>query len=199
MPQDAAPALPALPEVIDFLLSRRSRPAKLLSGPAPDRTTLTTILAAAARVPDHGKLEPWRFIVIEGAARARLADLARARGAALGVAPDKAAKTAEALAASPVTVALVAVPRPTDKIPEWEQLLSVGAVGLGLVNAALAHGLGACWLTGFSAYDRPFLAEGLGLADTERLAGYIHIGRCDAAPPERPRPDMAQAVRWVSA
>lgn len=192
------PQTPALPTVMDFLLTRRSRPVKLLRGPAPDRDTLTRLLSAAARVPDHGKLEPWRFVVIEGAARARLADLAQARAAALGIDPDKAAKTASAFRDAPVTVALVAVPRATDKIPEWEQLLSVGAVGLGLVNAALAQGLGACWLTGFAAYDRAFLAEGLGLAEAERLAGFIHIGHCDAAPPERPRPDMGQVVTWVA-
>lgn len=186
-----------MPDAMDFLLTRRSRPVKLLTGPAPSRAVLERLLTAAARVPDHGKLEPWRFVVIEGAARARFAALALARAAALGIDPEKAAKTAEALASSPVTVALAAVPRPTDRIPEWEQLMSLGAAGVSLVNAALAEGLGACWLTGFAAYDRPFLAE-LGLGADERLAGFIHIGQCRAAPPERPRPDLAQIVTWVA-
>ncbi len=187
----------ARPDVLDFLLTRRSRPARLLKGPAPDRATLTRLLTAAARVPDHGKLEPWRFIVIEGAARQRLADLVAERGGAIGRDPEKLAKDIAAWQDSPVTVAVVCVPRPTDRIPEWEQLLSAGALCLGLVNAALAQGLGACWLSGFAAYDRPFLEEGLGLAQDERIAGFVHIGQCAASPPERPRPDIDAITEWV--
>lgn len=190
---------PAHPQVMDFLLTRRSRPARLLSGPAPDRATLTRLLTAAARVPDHGKLEPWRFLVIEGAARDRLAALIAARGAALGRDPEKLAKDIAAWRDSPVTVAVIAVPRPTERIPEWEQVLSAGAVCLGLVNAALAQGLGACWLSGFAAYDRPFLTEGLGLAEGERVAGFVHLGPCAATPPERPRPDIDAITGWMSA
>jgi nitroreductase len=189
---------PAHPAVMEFLLTRRSRPARMLAEPGPDRPTLERLLTAAARVPDHGKLEPWRFIVIHGAARARLAALAGARGQALGRDPEKLAKTVAAFADTPVTVAVIALPRPTDKIPEWEQVLSAGAVCLGLVNAALAQGFGACWLSGFCAYDPDFLAEGLGLTAGERVAGYIHIGTCAATPPDRPRPDLAQVASWVS-
>jgi len=189
---------PAHPQVLDFLLTRRSRPARMLAGPAPDRATLARLLTAAARVPDHGKLEPWRFLVIEGDARARLAGQIAARGAALGRDPEKLDKDIAAWRDSPVTMAVVCVPRPTEKIPEWEQLLSAGAVCVSLVNAALAQGLGACWLTGFAAYDRPFLAEGLGLAEGERIAGYIHIGACAATPPERPRPDVAAITGWMT-
>jgi nitroreductase len=189
---------PAHPAVMDFLLSRRSRPARMLSAPGPDRATLERLLTAAARVPDHGKLEPWRFVVIEGAARARLGALAQARGQALGRDPEKLAKTVAAFADTPVTVAVIAVPRPTDKIPEWEQVLSAGAVCLGLVNAALAQGYGACWLSGFCAYDAEFLTRGLGLSTGERVAGFIHVGTCAAAPPDRPRPDLSAVVGWVS-
>jgi len=188
----------ARPDVMDFLLTRRSRPARMLTEPGPDRATLERLLTAAARVPDHGKLEPWRFMVFQGAARARLADLARARGQALGRDPEKLAKTVAAFADPPVTVAVITVPRPTDKIPEWEQVLSGGAVCLGLVNAALAQGFGAAWLSGFCAYDPEFLTDGLELAPGERVAGFIHIGSCAASPPERPRPDMDQVVSWVS-
>ncbi|MGY6536460.1 MAG: nitroreductase family protein [Pararhodobacter sp.] len=189
---------PAHPDVLEFLLTRRSRPARLLKGTAPDRATLTRLLTAAARVPDHGKLEPWRFVVIEGPARARLAALVQARGTALGRDPEKLAKDIAAWRDSPVTVAVVCVPRPTDRIPEWEQVLSAGALCLGLVNAALAQGLGACWLSGFAAYDRAFLTEGLGLATQERIAGFIHIGPCTATPPERPRPDIDAITSWVA-
>ena len=187
------------PAVLEFLLTRRSHPARLLAGPAPDRATLERLLTAAARVPDHGKLEPWRFLVIEGAARARLADLAMTRGLALGRDPDKLDKTVAAFRDPPVTVAVITVPRPTDRIPEWEQVLSAGAVCLGLVNAALAQGLGAVWLTGFCAYDAEFGRAGLGLAEGERVAGFVHIGHSPAAPPDRPRPDLAAVVTWVSA
>lgn len=196
-PSDPAPA--ARPEVMAFLLTRRSRPARLLTGPGPDRATLTRMLTAAARVPDHGKLEPWRFLVIEGAARARLAALLAERGTALGRDPEKLQKDIAAWRDSPVTVAVVTVPRPVDKIPEWEQILSAGGVCLSLVNAALAQGLGACWLSGFAAYDRPFLTEGLGLAEGERIAGFVHIGACTAIPPERPRPEIGQITGWIGA
>jgi len=189
----------AHPQVMDFLLTRRSRPARMLSGPAPDRATLERLLTAAARVPDHGKLEPWRFVVVSGAARARLSALVAQRGATLGRDPEKLAKDVAAWADSPVTVAVVTVPRPTDRIPEWEQVLSAGAVCVSLVNAALAQGLGACWLSGFAAYDRTFLTEGLDLAEGERIAGFVHIGPCATTPPERPRPDPATLARWVEA
>jgi nitroreductase len=189
---------PTHPAVMDFLLTRRSRPARMLTEPGPDRATLESLLTAAARVPDHGKLEPWRFVVFQGPARARLADLARARGEALGRDPEKLAKTVAAFADPPVTVAVISVPRPTDKIPEWEQVLSGGAACLALVNAALAQGFGASWLSGFCAYDTEFLTSGLGLSAGERVAGFIHIGSCTAIPPERPRPDLDQVVRWVS-
>jgi nitroreductase len=193
---DAEPA--ARPEALDFLLGRRSHPGRMLKGPAPDRSTLDRLLTAALRVPDHGRLEPWRLVVIEGAARARLAALLAERGAALGRDPDKLAGSVAVWADCPVTVAVIAVPRPTDRIPEWEQVLSAGAVCLSLVNAALAQGLGACWLTGFAAYDRPFLARGLGLAEGERLAGFVHIGQSAAAPADRPRPSLDSVISRVA-
>lgn len=197
-PAAGLPEPAARPEVMDFLLTRRSRPARMLAGPGPDPATLERLLTAAARVPDHGKLEPWRFVVVQGAARARLAGLIAARGAVVGRDPEKLQKDIDAWALSPVTVAVVSVPRPADKVPEWEQVLSAGAVCLSLVNAALAQGLGACWLTGFAAYDRPFLSEGLGLAAAERVAGFVHIGNGTAAPPDRPRPDLGRTVRYLS-
>lgn len=190
---------PARPEALDFLLTRRSRPAKMLRAPAPDAATLTRLLTAATRVPDHGKLEPWRFVVIEPAALQRLAALVTARGEALGMEAEKTLKAAETFAASPLVVAVVAVEKPSDKIPPVEQLLSAGAVCLSLVNAALAQGFGACWLTGWPAFDRVFLAEGLGLEGHETVAGFVHIGSCDTAPPERPRPDVESLVTRLGA
>lgn len=189
MPQRNQPAL-------DFLLSRRSRPAKTLTSPAPDRPALLELLTAAARCPDHGKLEPWRFVVLGADTRADLADLARTRAEALEMTPEQATKAASQFSDSPLCVAVIASPKDSAKVPQVEQLYSAGAVCLGLVNAALAAGWGANWLSGFCAYDRPFLTEGLGLAPHEEVAGFIHIGTETSTPPERPRPDLDQITDW---
>ncbi|MEL7216680.1 MAG: nitroreductase family protein, partial [Pseudomonadota bacterium] len=114
-----APLTPR-PDALDFLLTRRSRPAKTLTGPGPDRTTLTTLLTAAARTPDHGKLEPWRFIVLEGLALERLHALTLARGAERGEDPDKLTKASAAWRGAPVAIAVIASPKPSDKIPDVE-------------------------------------------------------------------------------
>ncbi|PZX46148.1 nitroreductase [Roseinatronobacter thiooxidans] len=186
----------ANPAAMDFLLTRRSRPAKMLQAPAPDGAQLLPLLQAAARVPDHGKLEPWRFVVLERAACARLAPMIAARGAEQGIAEEKALKAAATFAQTPLVVAVVASPKPSDKIPEIEQTLSVGAVCLGLVNAALASGWGANWLTGWVASDRAILQE-MGLAPQEWVAGFVHIGTAQATPPDRPRPDIAALTTWI--
>ena len=195
---DIAPLRPR-PEVLAFLSGRRSRPAKTLRAPAPDRATLAPILSAALRVPDHGKLEPWRLVVLSGAALPRLAALAGTRAAALGLDPDRAAKLRAMFADAPLVVAVVSAPVASDKVPEVEQTLSAGALCLGLCNAAQAAGWGANWLTGAMAYDRPFLEDGLGLAAHEWVAGYVVIGTEGPVPPERPRPDPAAAVLWMDA
>lgn len=187
------------PAAMDFLLSRRSRPAKTLDGPAPSREELGPILTAAARTPDHGKLEPWRFIVLERGALDRLSELVRARGAALGLDPEKVDKAAGEYSTSPLAVVVVSAPVPSEKIPQIEQIYSGGAVCLALLNAALASGWGANWLSGWPSHDRGFVAEGLGLAEHEAVAGIIHLGTERATPPERPRPDLAAKTLWVSA
>lgn len=181
-------------EVLDFLLSRRSRPAKLLKAPGPDRAALTELLTAAARVPDHGKLEPWRFVVIEGAAKDGFIAAIRARAADAAQDGDKGASAFEQ---APLVVAVVSSPKESDKIPAIEQTLSGGAVALGLVNAALAAGWGASWMTGWVAYDRPLVEGALGLAPGESVIGFVYLGRCDTAPPDRPRPDVAALVTWL--
>ncbi|MBI1218915.1 MAG: nitroreductase [Rhodobacteraceae bacterium] len=191
--------MPANSSALDFLLTRRSRPAKTLRAPAPDRAALTPLLTAALRVPDHGKLEPWRLIVLERTALDRLAALAEARAGALGLAADQAAKGISQFTESPLAVAVVSAPVASEKIPAIEQARSAACVALSLLNAALAAGWGAAWLTGWPAYDRGFLATGLGLAPGESLVGFVHIGSESAAPPERPRPDLAARVSWAEA
>ena len=193
----AVPPLRARPDVLDFLSARRSRPAKTLRGPAPDRDALRTLLTLAARVPDHGKLEPWRFVVLTGGALRRLADAAEARAGALGLDADKAAKLRAMFADAPCVVAVVASPVDSPKIPEVEQTLSAGAACLALLNAAHAAGWGANWLTGAMAYDAPFLRGALGLDDGQWVAGYVVIGTEGPVPTDRPRPDMDALTRWV--
>jgi len=186
-----------LPQVMEFLLSRRSRPAKTLGPGGPDRAGLMRLLTAAARSPDHGKLEPWRFVVIAGAARERAAALAAERCAALGLDEGTTAKTVAGFTQGDVIVAVVASPKPSDKIPAWEQELSAGAVCLALLNAALADGWGANWLTGKMAYDTVFRRELLGCREDERVAGFIHIGTETVAPQDRPRPDVEGLTTWL--
>jgi nitroreductase len=182
---------------LEFLLSRRSRPAKTLTTPVPDRATLTTLLTAAARTPDHGKLEPWRFIVLSKPALDRLAGLVETRGAVLGVAPDKIAKNQAQFANSNLAVAVIAAPVASEKVPEIEQIYSAGAVCLSLLNAGLAAGWGANWLSGWASHDREFIRDGLGLSDHEMVAGFIHFGTETNAPPERPRPDLDAITTWL--
>jgi len=184
--------------VQDFLLTRRSFPYKTLTTPAPTADQLAPLLTAAARVPDHGKLEPWRFIVLTGAALPRLADLATKRGAALDIGPDNITKASATFANAPLIVAVIASPQPSEKVPEIEQLYSAGAVCLSLLNVALAAGWGANWLSGWPSHDRIFLIDGLKLAAHETVAGFIHIGTGNTPPPERPRPDLNTLTTWIS-
>lgn len=185
-------------QVMDFLLTRRSRPARTLTTPVPTREELRPILTAAARVPDHGKLEPWRFIVAEKPALQRLAALAEQRAAELGIEPERAQKGVSQFADADLAVFVVHVPRQSDKVPEIEQVLSTGAVCMALLNAALASGWGACWLTGWHVHDPEFCRLGLGLKQDEWVAGVIHIGTETMAPPDRPRPDIDSITSWMS-
>jgi len=188
----------ARPDVLDFLLTRRSRPAKTLIAPIPDEAAVEVLLTAAARTPDHGKLEPWRFIVLQKPALDRLAKLTATRAAALALPAEKAEKAVGQFTNADLVIAVVAAPKPSEKVPEVEQILSSGAVCLSLLNAALASGWGANWLTGWMAFDREFLTQGLALSEPEFVAGFIHIGTEKTAPPERPRPDLAKITAWVN-
>ena len=183
--------------VLEFLKTRRSRPAKLLTAPAPDRDAVLALLAMAGRTPDHGKLEPWRFVVCEKPALDRLAKAAETRGNDRGLSDEDIAKGVGQFADSPLCVAVIEVQKPSDKIPAIEQTYSAGAVCLALLNAALASGWGANWLSGWPAHDTGFGRSALGLGDTERVAGFIHIGTASAVPPERPRPDIDAITTWM--
>lgn len=184
------------PAALEFLLSRRSRPAKTLRGPVPDRDTLRTILTAAARSPDHGKLEPWRFIVLGPITLERLAELAEERAPVLGIDPDKVEKGVRQFSDADLAIAVISSPKPSATIPGIEQTYSAGAVCLALLNAALASGWGANWLTGWASHDREFMERGLDLEPHESIAGFIHLGTETSTPPDRPRPDLDAITDW---
>ncbi|MFP7569281.1 nitroreductase [Marivita sp. S2033] len=185
--------------VLTFLNTRRSRPAKLLRAPAPSRDEIHPMLTAAARSPDHGKLEPWRFIVLQTGALTRLSKSVEKRGIAANRPAEDIAKARSQFDDSPLCVAVIEVQKPSDKIPKIEQSYSAGAVCLALLNTALASGWGANWLTGWPAHDAQFCQSELGLGENERVAGFIHIGTATTAPPERPRPDIDAITTWVDA
>jgi nitroreductase len=175
-----------------LLASRRSGKAREMTAPGPDTAQLQAILAAAARVPDHGKLNPWRFVVIENRAGFADALLAIYRAAK----PDAGRLEVEAVQQfglqAPCLVAVIASPKPSH-IPLWEQQLSVGAACQNLCVAAHAHGFVANWLTGWAAFDDAVLAL-LGGADPERIAGFFFIGTQARPLEERPRPDLSAVI-----
>ncbi|UWR22110.1 nitroreductase [Sulfitobacter sp. S190] len=185
------------PDAYAFLRTRRSRPAKTLTTPVPDRDTLMALLTLASRTPDHGKLEPWRFIVIEHHAMGALADLAASRAQALGLDPEQATKGRTQFDQGHLAVAVIEVQKPSPKIPAIEQTYAAGCVCLSLVNAALAAGWGANWLSGWPSHDREFVRQAFVLTDAERVAGIIHIGTETSTPPERPRPDIEALTTWL--
>ena len=183
---------------LDFLLTRRSRPAKTLQPPVPDHDALIPQLTAAGRTPDHGKLEPWRFIVIDNGAMARMADVAESCARALEKSDEDVGKARSQFDQGHLAVAVIEVQKPSEKIPPAEQTYSAGAVCLALLNAALAAGWGANWLSGFISHDATFREQALGLGAHERIAGFIHIGTETSAPPERPRPDINAITTWIT-
>ena len=175
-----------------LLNRRRSVPSRLLSDPGPSPEQRRLLLEAAMRVPDHGKLAPWRFLLIAGDARRVLGErlVERARALDENAAPAALDKDRQRFLHAPLVVAVIATPVAGHKIPVVEQLLSSGAVCFALLQAAHAMGFGAQWLTGWAAYDRKVLA-GLGLAENEQLVGFIHIGTPTGEAPERLRPALA--------
>lgn len=179
------------PDVLDFLATRRSTPAMTLRAPAPSEAELTDLLRIAARAPDHGKLSPWRFVILDGAGKAAYADRLEMIAAGRPDAVKLIAKLGK-LKTPPLGVAVVSSPV-EGEIPEWEQLLSAGAVCTNLTYAALAMGYGANWITDWYAYDDEARAA-LGLAAHERVAGFIFLGTPAEQPLERARPDLTPLV-----
>ena len=187
-------------ETIDLLLNRRSAKPAMLVDPGPTSEQLTTILTAATRVPDHKKLEPWRFIVFEGEARAAFGRVLLKAC----LAEEKETPTAGRLEMermrllrSPTVIAVISRATPNPAAPEWEQILSCGAACFNLCLAATALGFGTCWITEWYAYS-PGVRAALKLAANERIAGFVYIGTAKERQPERERPLLAKVVsRWT--
>jgi nitroreductase len=184
-----------MPDALELLKTRRSVKPMELTGPAPTAAEIDTLLSVASRVPDHGKLTPWRFIVFDGDARLAagdtIADVFRADHA--DAAPDQIEFERKRLARAPLVVAVVSRAGAHVKIPEWEQQLSAGAAAMSLVMAAHAMGYAASWITEWYAYDRRVLDK-FGVAANERIAGFVHIGRPTKPPEDRERPKLADIV-----
>jgi nitroreductase len=186
-------------DFLDFLMRRRSVKPALMSGPGPTADEINKILRAAARVPDHKKLVPWRFIVFEGAARARFGDVLAAACQAEEREPPSAMRLdteRRRFLDAPVVVGVISRVTETPGAPEWEQILSSGAACFNLCLAANALGFATNWLTGWYAYS-PGVRTALGLAANERVAGFIYIGTAKEKPEERERPTLEAIVsRW---
>jgi nitroreductase len=186
-------------DALGMLLARRSVPAQCLTGPGPDDTQVAAALDAALRAPDHGRLQPWRFRLIRGAARERfghlLVETTLAREPATP--PAQLDKLRSRPLHAPLVIAVSALLRDHPKVPEVEQLLSTGAATMNLLNAFHAMGFGAVWLTGPAAYD-PVVAQRLGLATGEQLVGFVYVGSVGAVVPTAPARPARQgfASEW---
>jgi nitroreductase len=182
-------------DALDLLKTRRSIKPMELAAPGPSPTELETLLTIASRVPDHGKLTPWRFIVFEGEARRAAGDVIAEvfRSNKPEATADQIEFERNRLARAPLVVAVVSRAAPHVKIPEWEQIMSAGAAATSLVFAAHALGYAASWLTEWYAYDRRVL-DALGVKPEERIVGFVHIGRPVKPPEDRPRPPLAEIV-----
>ena len=189
-----------MPDALELLKTRRSVKPMELAGPGPTASEIETLLTIATRVPDHGKLTPWRFIVFEGDARLKVGETIASAFCAdhPEATPDQVAFERQRLARAPLVIAVISRARAHVKIPEWEQQLSAGAAAMSLVIAAHALGYAASWITEWYAYDRRVLDK-FGVAANERIAGFVHIGRPAKPPEERERPKLTDVVTHFTA
>jgi nitroreductase len=182
-------------DALSLLKTRRSVKPIELTGPAPSAAEIETLLTVASRVPDHGKLTPWRFILFEDQGRNAIGEaIAEAfKADRPDATADQIASERGRMARAPLVIAVVSRAAPHAKIPEWEQVLSVGAATMNLVTAAHALGYAANWITEWYAYD-PRVMKAMGLAPHERIAGFVHIGKAARPPEDRPRPALSEIV-----
>ena len=180
---------------IELQRNRRSVAPRLLNEPAPSESEIETMLTIAARVPDHGRLVPWRFIVIDRDGAVRLGDVIAQTYAADHPDADAERLTVERtrLTQAPLVIAVVSRAAPHEKIPEWEQILSAGMATMNLITAANALGYATNLYTQWYSYDRRVM-DALGLAPHERLVGFVHVGTPEERPADRARPSLGEIV-----
>jgi nitroreductase len=179
-----------------LLALRRSANKQFMGFPGPSSADLDELLQIAARVPDHRKLAPWRFVVFEGEARAAFGDGLAAILSGRGDSDGDVENARKLLLRAPVVVCVISSPVNDGRTPVWEQELSAGAVCYNLLLAANASGWAGNWLSEWPAFDAD-AGKLLGLEDGERVAGFIYLGTATMNPPERPRADMAEKItRW---
>jgi nitroreductase len=177
------------PDAIDLLLTRRSGSAKAMKAPGPSRKQIDQILQAGARVPDHGKLFPWRFIIFEGKGRERAGDILAEVMEAEGERAKQVEEERGRFLRAPLVIGVISCAREAHKVPVWEQELSAGAVCQNILIAATALGFVGNWLTEWYAFH-PVVKQQMGLKPGERVAGFIYIGTAKDELEERPRPEM---------
>jgi nitroreductase len=196
LPREHEPANAAYESADTLALLARRRSCKLmqLTEPAPSGAEIDALIQLAGRVPDHGKLGPWRFVVIDGEARARagaaLADVIKNDD---GVDDARLAFVRGTFTRAPACVMVVSAPQPSKKVPEWEQQLSAGAACFSLLLAAHALGYAGCWLTEWHAFDAR-AAAALGVGEAERVAGFVYLGTAREPAAERVRADVASRI-----
>lgn len=185
--------------LIKMLDQRRSTPSRTLHGPGPNAEEVQQMLTSALRVPDHGKLAPWRFLKIQGDTRLALGDLLAQRALELDANASESIieKDRARFSFAPLIITVIARLTPKHKVPEQEQILSGGAVCFALLQAAQGLGYGAQWLTGWAAYD-PVITKKLGIEENECILGFIHIGNADEMAPERLRPKLEDLLSDLS-
>jgi nitroreductase len=194
---DRIPAKNPSIETLDLLLRRRSLTVKDMMEPGPDQTQITQILTIGARVPDHKKQIPWRFLVIQNDARAKLGKTIRSSFLKNCPSADKAIADFEEnrFLRAPLIIAVISTATASNpKVPEWEMILSAGAACQNILLAANAMGFAGQWLTEWYAYDRQVLSA-LNIAEHERIAGFIYIGSAAKDPLERERPDISKITQ----
>lgn len=187
-----------VPRTLDLLQSRKSGSAKRMKGPGPSAEQLRTLIVCASRVPDHGKLTPWRFVIFEGEARAAFGDVLvhALKSSEPDASEERQAQERGRFLRAPAVVAVVSRVREGIAIPEWEQVLSAGAACQTLCIAAHAMGFVANWITEWCAYH-PEVREAMGLKSGERIAGFIYLGHPAEPVTDRPRPEFDKiATRW---
>jgi nitroreductase len=182
-------------DCVTLLLSRRSGSAKAMTGPGPTPEQLRQILTIGSRVPDHGKLAPWRFIVFEGEGRARMGEILVevVQQAEQSASPERLEMERNRFLRAPVVIGVVSRVREAIPIPEWEQIMSVGASCMSIVIAAHSMGFVANWITEWCAYH-PLVRERIGLRSGERIAGFVYMGKSTVPLEDRPRPDLDRLI-----